>query len=150
MSVVTVKSRLARIQAAIAGVRRAYAQAPLSLPDSDLPAFVNFTGAATHESRVGGADVDAETRQYLMRLYVRKSGQGIEGEAERLCEPYFDLVRDAFMARPGLEQLDHVQLARLLGDSGVSALSYAGEMYIGIEFRLQVMELLSVTYADGD
>lgn len=150
MSVVTVKTRLATIQAAITGVKRAYAQAPLSLPDSDLPCFVNFTGAATHESRVGGADVDAETRQYLMRLFIKKSGQGIDGEAERLCEPFFDLVRDTFMARPGLEQLNSVQLARLLGDSGVNALVYAGEQYIGIEFRLQVMELLRVTYAEKD
>lgn len=150
MSVVTVKTRLAEIQAKIAGVKRAYAQAPLSLPDSDLPAFVNFTGEATHESRIGGADVDAETRQYRMRLYIERSGQGIDGEAERLCEPFFDLVRDAFMARPGLEQLDNVQVARLLGDSGVSALTYAGEPYIGIEFRLYVMELVRVTYAEKD
>lgn len=150
MSVVTVKARLARIQGKIAGVRRSYAQAPLSLPDSDLPCFVNFSGAATHDSRIGGADVDAETRQYLMRLYIKQLGQGIDGEAERLCEPFFDLVRDTFMGRPGLEQLNNVQWARLLGDSGAGVMAYAGTSYIGIEFRLQVMELVAVTYAAGD
>lgn len=156
MSVATVKTRLAAIQETISGVKRAYAQPPLSLPASDLPAMVNFAGAATHEWRVAGNDVDLETRAYLMRLYVAPLTTGVPGEMERLCEPFFVSVRDMFAARPGLglgtkgSHLTGVQLAILQGDSGVSVMTYGGAQYVGVEFRLQVTELVEVNYADYD
>ncbi len=150
MSVVTVKTRLAAIQAAISGVGRAYPQAPLSLPGSDLPAFVTYTGQATNDWRITGSDVDSETRIYLMRLYVAPLQQGVPGEMERLCQPFFASVRDAFGARPGLEILNGVLTATLLGDGGPAVMAYGSVQYIGIEFRLQVIELVEVSYADYD
>lgn len=154
MSVASIKTRLTAIQEAISGVKRAYAQPPLSLPPSDLPVFVNFTGAATHDWRVMGSDTDSETRAYVMRLYVAPYQEGIPGEGERLCEPFFVSVRDAFAARPGLsDPITHAHAtgvlgAALLGDSGVAVLNYNGVQYVGIEFRLQVVELVEVSYAD--
>lgn len=152
MTVATIKPRLAVIQAGITGVKRAFAQAPGSLPPGDLPLFANFTGAARHNWQIIGHDQDLETRNYLMRLYVRPVGQGIDGEAERLCEPFFVSVRDAFASRPGLglgvagSHLAGVQQAVFLGDSGVSVLRYSGQDFIGIEFRLEVNEYVEVNY----
>ena len=148
MSVATVKQRLAEIEEGIAGIKRAYAQAPLSLPASDLPAFVNFAGQATHNWRVVGSDTDRETRVYICRLYVAPLVQGVPGEIERLCEPFLESVRDTFAARPSLERLTGVQVSILLSDGGPAVLAYGGTRYIGVEFRLQVVELVGVTYAD--
>jgi hypothetical protein len=154
VSVATVKARLALIQAAISGVGRAYAQAPRKLPAADLPVFINFTGAATHDWRIVGSDTDRETRTYLMRLYVAPLPQGAPGGIEEQCEPFFERVWAAFAARPGLEHpesrahLDGVQSATLLGDGGVIVTGYSGVMYVGIEFRLQVVELKGRSYAD--
>ena len=89
MSVATVKARLAAIQATISGVNRAYAYGPASLPPGDLPAFVNFTGAGTPNLEVFGRENNRESRIYLMRLHVKPVGQGIDGEIERLVEPFW-------------------------------------------------------------
>jgi hypothetical protein len=153
MTVATVKPRLVQIQKTITGVKRAYAQAPGAIPPGDLPLFLNFTGPSENNWEILGEDGDVETRMYLMRLLVRQLGQGIDGEAERLCEPFFTSVRNAFAARPGLglgtssSHLAGVQLAVLLGDSGVSVIKHAGEEFIGVEFRLQVTEYIEVSYA---
>ena len=137
MSVAAVKARLAEIEEGITGVKRAYAQAPLSLPASDLPAFVNFAGQATHDWRLAGSDTDRETRLYLLRLYIAPLTTGTPGEIERRCEPFLESVRDVFAARPSLGRLRGVQTANLLGDGGPAVHQYGGERYIGDEFRLQ-------------
>lgn len=150
MNVETIKARLAEIQGQIPGVRRAYMHGPAALPAGDLPCFVNFTGAATHDWARLGAERDWETRQYLMRLYIREVQSGIDGEAEARCEPFFARVRDAFAARPGLDGLSNVQIATLAGDSGLAVLSYAGQEYAGIEFRLQVVMIVPRGYESGE
>ena len=151
MSVATVKAQLAVLQAQITDVKRAFAQGPLSLPLTDVPLFCNYTGAATHDWRILGAERDRETRLYLMRLYVCTAQDGIGGEAERRCEPFFPLVRDYFAARPSLGRLNGVEVATLLGDSGVmNPMLYAGEQFIGIEFRLQVVEHVNVVFAANE
>jgi hypothetical protein len=170
MSVKTIKERLELVQegrvateeleaiAGIEGVNRAYARGPISLPPSDLPIFVNFTGPASEDWRILGETLDQESRAYIMRLYVRPWLQGIDGEAEELCEPFFERVRDRFASRPGLglgaidTQLPGID-AVLLGDSGVVGLRYpvgGGDMFIGIEFRLQVMEIVKRKYDPGE
>lgn len=154
MTVATIKSRLVQIQKTITGIKRAYAQAPGAIPPGDLPLFLNFTGPSQNNWEILGDDGDLETRLYLMRLLVRQLGQGIDGEAERLCEPFFASVRDTFAARPGLglgtsgSHLAGVQIAALLGDSGVSVIKHAGEEFIGIEFKLEVREYVEIVYAD--
>jgi len=148
MSVATVKARLASIEESITDVKRAHAQPPAALPAADLPAMVNFAGAAEHDWRILGSDSDQETRQYTLRLYIAPVGQGVPGEMERLCEPFFSSVRDTFAARPALEQLIGVIQATLLGDSGPVVMAYGKLQYIGIEFRLQVVELIGRMYDD--
>lgn len=152
MSVATVKTRLASIQANIAGLNRAFAQAPNSINRADMPLFVNLTRQSQTDWQEG-SDLGRETRLYLMQLYVLPFGNGIPGEAERTCEPFFPLVRDTFAARPGLEGLLGVQQAVFLGDGGVAALRYplsSENLFWGIEFRLQVSELVERSYVGTD
>lgn len=150
-AIATIKTRLAEIQATITGVKRAYAQAPASLPPGDLPCFINFVGPATHDWSELGYGNGQETRLYLMRLYVKPILAGIDGEAERACEPFFELVRDKFSGRRGLGMgtstklpLAEIQQAILLGDNGIVVLPYAGDEFIGIEFRLQVDQDIAI------
>jgi len=153
MSVATVKTRLAFIQKnRISGVKRSFAQGPNSINTADMPLFINLTKPAQHDWQILGSDFDQEGRLYLMRLYVLPYGNGIPGEAERACEPFFDRVRDCFAARPGLEGLEDVQRAVLLGDSGVTLLDYpvGNFAYWGIEFRLNVVEYVEVIYAANE
>jgi len=153
MTVATVKPRLVQIQKTVTGVKRAYAQAPGAIPPGDLPLFLNFTGPSENNWEILGEDGDLETRVYMMRLLVKPLGQGIDGEAERLCEPFFASVRNAFASRPSLglgtkdSSLAGVQVATLMSDSGVSVIKHAGDEFIGIEFKLQVTEYIEVTYA---
>lgn len=153
-TIATVKTRLAAIQGTITGVKRTYAEAPVSLPYSDLPCFVTFAGPSVHNWAILGEGEDLEERTYFMRLYVRPVGQGLDGEAEQACEPFFERVRDCFASHPGLGlgtktngPLAEVQRAWLQGDNGVGVLPYAGEQFIGIEWRLQVRQIVPVTYA---
>lgn len=119
---------------------------PNSIPPSDLPFFGNFTGQAAY-GRQQGSDLDIVTRSYTMRLFVAELGQGIPGEIERLCEPFFESVRDKFDGLPRLDNLNGVRDAKILSDSGAGVLQYAGETFIGIEFKLQVIEEAQITYA---
>lgn len=150
MSVGTVKTRLATLQALVAGVGRAYVSAPNSLPPGDLPAFVNFTAGAQYDLIVGGATTNTETRQYLMRLYVAPVAAGLPGEVEGRCDALFTAVRDYFTARPSLGGLTGVQNAVLTGDGGVQVFPYAGVDYIGIEFKLNVTEYINIVYAQNE
>jgi hypothetical protein len=153
-----IRERLAAIQRTIEGVRRAYEYAPKSLPSSDLPAFVNFVGPAMANWQALGSDYDQEGRTFVMRLFVKGAQQGVDGEAERACEPFLESVRDGFSGRPGLglghssgsagRPLDGVMGAYLAGDSGISTLLFAGEEYLGIEFRLMVQQVVGVTYVE--
>jgi len=150
VSVATVKARLAEIQADIAGVTHAFAQGPNVINAGDMPLFINLTRAATIDWQQG-SDLGFESRLYLMQLYVLPFGQGVPGEGERLCEPFFPLVRDTFAARPSLEQLLGVQETTFMGDGGVTALRYplgSDSLFWGIEFRLQVREVVNRDYAD--
>lgn len=153
------KTRMVRIQKAISGVKRACTHAPASLPPGDLPIFVNFTGPASHNWRAQGAEEDSETRTMVMRLYVRPvQGGVVDGEAERAVEPFLDAVADAFGSRPGLSApvegaspaqppLQTVLGSELQSDSGPVVLNYAGEEYLGVEWKLVILYVRQVTLA---
>ena len=68
-------------------------------------------------------------------------------------------VRDAFAGRPSLAlgtadpdegPLAGVYQARLQGDNGIAVFTYAGEQYLGVEWRLEVIELIDVDFAAYD
>jgi len=94
-----------------------------------------------------------ETRTWLMRLYVKPILQGIDGEAEKAVEPYLTSVRNVFLSHPLLGKgtkdwtLNWLEKAVWLGDSGIQVLGFAGQNYLGIEFRLSLTVIVSVTIA---
>lgn len=138
MSVSTVRAAIAQVAGSISGVKRAFAYAPASLVATDLPVAVVFTGPATYLER--GYGVEGETREYLLRLYVAAVQQGLSGDAESLCIPFFAAVRAAFPPGARLGRLSGVLEARLTGDQGVSILPFLNQPYLGIEFRVEVTE----------
>lgn len=146
-----VRQRLAEIQSGIVGVRRAYVWAPQSLADTDLPAFCTFAGPATVNST--SETFVEETRTWLMRLYIKPVLQGIDGEAEKAVEPFLERVRDAFLSHPLLGKnirdsvLPWIRKTAWLGDSGIQVLSYAGQNYLGSEFRLNVTKIVPISIA---
>lgn len=158
MDISAIKTRLAEIQAAISNIKRAYANAPFSIPEGDLPLFINFTGPSQNDYDIYGDGEINETRDFLMRLYVAPIEQGLSGEAEKAVEPFFPLVYAAFGARPGLSSattghtspLDGVKYSFIVSDGGISVLPFAGANYIGAEFKLRVQAVQSYTYAPGE
>lgn len=146
-----IRQRLVDIQKTVSGVKRAYVWAPQSLADSDLPAFCTFAGPAMI-TPISETLVE-ETRTWLMRLYVKPVLQGIDGEAEKAVEPYLTSVRNVFLSHPLLGKgtkdstLNWLEKAVWLGDSGIQVLSFAGQNYLGIEFRLNLTVIVSVTIA---
>lgn len=148
MTIADVKERLASIVLETPGIKRAYACAPQSLPDSDLPLVVIFTGVSIWSTISDG--LAEETRTYLIRLYVAPIQSGYDGEAERRVEPYLDTLRAAILKHPHLgnsltgETLPGVRECVYNGDTGIAVLPYAGQNYLGAELRVNVSTF--VTY----
>lgn len=146
-----VRNRLAEIQRSVPGVKRAYAFAPQLLPESDLPLFCTFTGPATVAPL--GETLIEETRTWLMRLYVKPVQAGYDGEAEKAVDEFLLSVRDAFLSHPLLgngmkdSALPFVERAIWQGDSGIQILPYAGQNYLGAEFRLNIVSIVPVSIA---
>ncbi len=146
-----VRERLAEIQRTVTGVKRAYAWAPQALPDGDLPLFCTFTGPAT--VALLSETLLEETRTWLMRLYVKNVQAGIDGEAEKMVDEFLLSVRDAFLSHPLLGNgvldaaLPFVKRAAWMGDNGIQVLTYAGQPYLGAEFRLNLIAIVTATLA---
>lgn len=160
MSESTTRLRIANMWDGITGVVTHYYQIPRVLQDAELPGVVIFPGAATYDTDSFGDQMVLDTRIYEMVLYLAKASFGTEGQLEVQADPFFDQVRDYFLARPGLEldaetthQSETQYDSQLLGDSGLQVGPYplAGAesaSYIQIRWRLQVKELAAVTYHD--
>ena len=146
-----IKTALAALELQIAGVVHAWAQGPNALNASDLPAFVNLSGAATQDWNMEGGGEGVETRQYRLLLYVLPYGQGVPGEGERACEPFLDSVPKFFAGRPALGT-KFVFNAYPNRDSGLTILTYAGpdDRYWGIEFGLTVISHLPYEYGSNE
>jgi hypothetical protein len=160
MSESTTRKRIVNMWSNVTGVRTWFYQIPRKLLDAQLPAVVVFPGAATYDTDIEGEQIVIDTRLYEMCLYIERASLDTEGQGEINADPFFDAVRDYFLARPGLEldsegahQSESQFDSALLGDSGLSVGPYplSGQdspNYIQIRFRLQVKELAAVTYHD--
>jgi len=142
MTVGTVLDKLATIQATITGITKAYGHddLPNSLKTAQLPAFINLPGAATSEDVFGQA-AEVETRTYRMLLYVTpiERPSDIATRMNRV-EPFFDRVKDKFRSYALLDSLTDVIFTSTVDDIGLTAMEYAGVLYAGVEFTLDVME----------
>lgn len=137
-TIAQVKAAIATVLAGVSGIQRIYQTAPVSLPPSDLPAVVIYTGVGRYEER--GYNLSGETRQYLVRLYVASLQQGAAGEVETTTQGFIPLVRAVFPPGDRLGRLAGLLEARLTGDQGVSVLVLGGSSYLGVEFALEVVQ----------
>lgn len=127
---------------------------PRAIQDAQLPVVLIETGAAQYDIVSYSEEMVAENRVYRLRLYVFKATLGTPGLSEETVRPYIDVIRDYFLARPGLE-LDTdvppkgiVARAVLQSDTGVVVLQY-GEPFVGVEFQLSVTEIKTIGYTGG-
>lgn len=146
----------------VTGVETFFDNIPRVLQVAQLPALVVFPGAAVLESL--GSDGDAlvvqEARLYELVLYVAQANLGTEGQGEIECDPYFQSMERAFLARPGLElpsegneQTYSCLQSTLLGDGGLQSGPYPvsgqdGPEYLQIHWQLRIEEVDSVAYRD--
>jgi hypothetical protein len=153
MTIDTVRTQIAALQAAIPGITRAFDQLPRhDISVADLPAFVNFVREGVYNWTLDGATADQDVRKYVMWLLVLPHQEGLsDGEAERRVEPFVPTVRDYFAARPKLGgAINDVKSAVITGDSGPRQLIYADTVYWGAEFQLTVTERLQRVYAANE
>jgi hypothetical protein len=147
MTVTDVKSRIAAICRTIEGVAGAD-RSPRSLANAQLPFVVVLTGESTRQSgrdgEPGASDMLIVRRLYRLALIVKSWGRGVEGEAEELCEPFFERFEETFVRRPSLQLTDNstplpgVLDAWLSGDTGVINIELGGVGYAGVMFDLWV------------
>lgn len=153
VTVAQVKQRLADLEIQISGVNSAHVQAPRSLVEVNLPAFVNRVGEATFDQTTFGEQITLVRRLYRLELYVTEYTLGIEGEAEERVEPFAESVSTFFMDRVGLELAGNdaiVYQAVLESDTGVSmGIPYPGtdgKLFAGILYNLRVSTLHERNY----
>ena len=138
----------------------AYAQAPQTLADSDLPVWIIFTKAATYPVPPDSSEDRKwhETRDFDCKLFVEHGQAGIDGEAEAKVEPYLDPALTLIHNHPLLQSdtapllCPGIQRGYLVNDKGVTTLVYgkAGDQYVGLWFTLRVEVLnMEPEYAQG-
>ena len=150
MSADTVLPQLELLQTQIAGINRAFADAPNSITVADAPLFINLPAEGDYDDDVYGDETYQETDTYRMILYVAPRGSGISGEVVNKTRPFLKLVKDFFVARPQLGGLTGVQKAKVTGHGGIVALKFGDDDWVGVEFKLSVIEATPFEYAPGE
>lgn len=127
----------------------AWAQAPMSLAETDLPTWIIFTrpGAGRVPPDQGMNRLWYETRDFECRLYVAFGQAGIDGEAERMVEPYLDPALALIHSHPLLQEdtapdlCPGVQRGYYVKDTGVTTIPFgkpAPANYVGCVFTVRV------------
>ncbi len=158
----TTRLRIANMWTGITGVVTPFQNIPRVLQDAQLPASVIWPGQATYDTDGLGDQEVLETRVYEMVLYMNEALFGTSGQMQSEADPFFDQVRDYFLARPGLEldaegavQSESAFNARLLGDGGLTVGPYplnasgdGAKDYIQVRWRLEVQEIALINFRD--
>ena len=134
----------------------AYSEAPMSLAEPVLPAWIFFTGNANYPVPPDQTDgrLAKETRDFTACLYVMYTQAGIDGEAERRCEPYVDYARNLIQSHPLFydgnpsDVVPGIMRAYLVRDDGITPLKYGNDSYIGLRFHIRVEGLNQVNYGN--
>lgn len=137
---------------------KAFAQAPMSLSETDLPTWVVFTGGASYPNPPDQT-IDRlahETRDFTCCMYGAYVQQGIDGEAERTVEPYLDYARNLFQSHPLLydgnisDIVPGIMRAYLIRDDGIMVLPYGNpaSRYAGLRFIVRIEGLNEVIYGN--
>jgi len=128
----TVRNELAVQVATITGIRRALPYLPNTVPD-DLPLVCISVGKmATNYS------ANLQRRQFMLRLYLASIHESSAEELPALLDPFYGRFYEFFKGRLSFG-LPYVQSITLIGDSGESVLTHAGETFFGTNFNLEVV-----------
>ena len=138
---------------------RAYVQARFSLPETDLPAWIIFTNAATYPVPPDQTveRLARETRDMALCLYVSVAQSGTDGEAEAAVEPYIEMARNLIQSHPLLydgilaDIVPGIMRAYLVRDEGVVVLKYGMQnpiQYNGLRFTLRIEGYNEVLYGN--
>lgn len=135
---------------------KAFAEAPMSLSETDLPTWILFTGAASYPNPPDQTvdRLTKETRDFQCCLYVCLTQAGVDGEAERLVEPYIDYARNMIQSHPLLydgnlaDVVPGIQRAYLVRDEGIVVLPYNNQKYDGLRFTIRIEGYNLVTYGN--
>ena len=139
MALLTVITSLQARHVQLSGVVSAPAAYPSSLNGAALPLVAVLPGEATWE-RVRLSGPALQTRQFIVRVFVRPVAQGIGvdtgfAEAVALLETFGDSYRGNASVGTGYGLLGPFT------DSGHIIMSYAEVLYHGFEFKLSIKEL---------
>lgn len=138
---------------------KAFAQAPMSLSETDLPTWVMFTGSGSYPVPPDQTidRLAKETRDFTACMYGVYVQQGIDGEAERKVEPYLDYARNLIQSHPLLydgnisDIVPGIMRAYLVKDDGIVVLPYGGaavQRYVGLRFTIRIEGLNEVIYGN--
>ena len=139
MSLQTIITQVATLEAAITGIKRAHDNTPDSL--NELPAFVNIPASADIER---DPHVRITTHLIKMELFVLRHTS--LQSAETKLRPFVALTLDKFDA--------NLTLGTTCWSSWIvhydyGVLTFGGQQYLGIVFDLKAIEREAVTFLDA-
>lgn len=148
MTVSTVPPAIVALDWSGAGIVAATDPPPAAIETAQLPCLFVFTGEADYD----WADVDQgwESRMYRVQVAVIPTTLATPETRETRCRPVLLAVRGVLASSPQLGQVRYVQSATVLGDSGIAILPEYDGKYVGFEVRLQVREVFSHTFSEGE
>ncbi|MBU1747002.1 MAG: hypothetical protein KKA73_04885, partial [Chloroflexi bacterium] len=138
MSITAIMTRLAAIEAGIAGIETAFDESPEAVNDADLPAVVNMLNTGLYEYDASGCRTTHNLNLHLL-VAPRGTDAGLPA-LEAQTQPFVRRFRVTFEQALLLNELAGVELARLRGYR-YGEISYGGRAYLGCTFNLQVVEL---------
>jgi hypothetical protein len=148
--------RIAELEAAIVFEGNplvAYENIPYTINAGDMPLFVNHVGQST-VSLQGSDEIGREfleSRVYMLDLYSAPYASGVEGEQLARLTSIFSLVYIQFAAYPRLNRLRNIVKSEITGDSGATtSMAFAGQIYFGIRFTLQVQSIVRRSLSEDD
>lgn len=159
MSVEQVYAALATIEAGIAivpPVTLTVFSAPPNSISGNIPCIVNLFGDSTVDMQTTGEDIrglDAtDLCIYTATLYTADQAKGVPGEAFNTIGPWIEPAALIFLAHPSVGLLNgKVVMLEYLGHGRPRGdLSYGGQLYYGVEFRLRIRTRMRATYAANE
>jgi hypothetical protein len=121
---------------------RAYDNIPYTLTAAQMPCFVNFPRQMTSMNLMGSDEKGrefSELRNFELRFYLVPYGTGAEEEKSGLLIPWIELTYVTFGAYPHLKGLNGIMDSKMLSDTGVTVVEWAGNRYFGLSFTLSVL-----------
>jgi hypothetical protein len=119
---------------------------PAQLSTAQLPAVYGLIGEASYEWR---SDYGQETREYRVQCAIEAKQQSNRATRETQIRALIAALRDKFAGYPHLG-VAGVLNATVIGDTGPIDIEDRGEVFIGFEMTLEVVEIISRTYAAGE